>query len=316
MVYYYKGHNHFEIFNKYKEVTNNSIKLYTDINVLNIKEYKDNIIQDIINFFSTCPFLAEKKVIIFYNLSIWGNTDLFNAIYKIILKEQEHIDIYFFESIDNEKKDVDKRYNLFKWLDKNITKEYRQLSDYELDKWIKQVLKNFNIDIDDDASFTLRKLKSNDQWAIKNELDKLILYGEKNIDRSIITNLIQGTQSISIFDFSDAIIKKDIKNLYICYKKLIAQDEEPIVIIRNMQYNFKLMYILKATINIDDDIIAKTFDIHPFVIKKNKPYINKYSLDELLNLYEMSIEAEINIRSGSSENEHLDIINIINKIKA
>lgn len=316
MIQYYKGHNSFEIFNKYKEILNKSIQLYTDINVLSIKENKDNIEKNIMDFFSNSPFLSTKKVIIFYNLSYWGNTELFNFIYQIILKKQnDYIEIYFFEVIEDDKKDVDKRYVLFKYIDKYLVKEYKKLTDYELDIWIKKILKNNNISIDDDASFLLRKLKNNDQWAIKNELDKLILYGAQNIDISIITSIISDAQLISIFELSDAIIKKNIKNIYLSLKKLINQNEEPIAIIRNIQYNFKLMYLLKITENINENIVLKTFNIHPFVFKKNKQYISKYSIDELLKLYNLSIEAEINIRSGNSIDEYFDIISIINNIK-
>ena len=53
--------------------------------------------------------------------------------------------------------------------------------------------------------------------------------------------------------------------------------------------------------NITSDTMAKMLDLHPFVVKKSLPFIKKYSLDKLKDIYNQLLEIDIKTKTGLAD---------------
>ena len=175
---------------------------------------------------------------------------------------------------------LDKRKKLVKELEnKSEVKVFNKLKDYELSKFIKDYLKKFSFNIDNDALNLFINKLNDDLYVITSELDKMILYkdNKKTINLDDVRLVTSKMINSDIFDLIDAITKKNIKL---------------IVILANQ---FRLIYQVKEMYKMgySELDIANSLDVHPYRVKLAKnidissndaiKYLRKLAnLDELI----------------------------------
>ena len=129
------------------------------------------------------------------------------------------------------------------------TKALNRLSDTELLRWIKEEAVRQGKTIADAAARSLLEISGPRLRDIKGELDKIVLFaGEKRaIDENDVAESGLECREESIFNLSDAIGKKDVKEAFRVYEKL--SDEEPIKVLgaiaRQMRTLLKIKALLK-----------------------------------------------------------------------
>lgn len=198
--------------------------------------------------------------------------------------------------------------SLYNTIEKNGTiKEFKELRMPELIKQVKSIANGYEVKINENIAQYLIECVGNNMQFIINELRKLIEYAGKGgeIKKEDIDSLtIKTTQSV-IFDLTDNLGKKNIKEAMKILQNL-KYNKEPTQMILIMLYrHFKKLYIVHLCKGAD---IAKSLKLKPnqtFLARKYSMQANYFKeeeleiiLNELINLDENSKNGNLDLDIG------------------
>ena len=285
-------------------------------NIINYDYDEYNII-DILNEVNYVDLFNDKKLIIVSNFSFKKMKEkdekefiiVNNFSFKKLKEKDENIlikyidnmndNVIVFKCIDNsldERKTITKKLREKCKVEEIKKMDYKQLHEYITNMFTKNNKKiTYN-----QVKEILNRCEYNDDFAI-NETEKLLLYklGEEVITDEDIEKVVSKNSEKEIFTLSDAVMKKNIKQIYESYNILIKSNIDPVVIIDSLERQFRTLYqvkVLSKTMS-EKDIVRK-LKINAYVVKKAYENINNYKEEEIINnLYELSnldIDIKIN----------------------
>lgn len=266
-------------------------------NIINYDYDEYNII-DILNEVNYVDLFNDKKLIIVSNFSFKKMKEKDE---KEFIKYIDNMNdnVIVFKCIDNsldERKTITKKLREKCQVEEIKKMDYKQLHEYITNMFTKNNKKiTYN-----QVKEILNRCEYNDDFAI-NETEKLLLYklGEEVITDEDIEKVVSKNSEKEIFTLSDAVMKKNIKQIYESYNILIKSNIDPVVIIDSLERQFRTLYqvkVLSKTMS-EKDIVRK-LKINAYVVKKAYENINNYKEEEIINnLYELSnldIDIKIN----------------------
>lgn len=266
-------------------------------NIINYDYDEYNII-DILNEVNYIDLFNDKKLIIVSNFSFKKMKEKDE---KEFIKYIDNMNdnVIVFKCIDNsldERKTITKKLREKCKVEEIKKMDYKQLHEYITNMFTKNNKKiTYN-----QVKEILNRCEYNDDFAI-NETEKLLLYklGEEVITDEDIEKVVSKNSDKEIFTLSDAVMKKNIKQIYESYNILIKSNIDPVVIIDSLERQFRTLYqvkVLSKTMSEKD--IVKKLRINAYVVKKAYENINNYKEEEIINnLYELSnldIDIKIN----------------------
>lgn len=266
-------------------------------NIINYDYDEYNII-DILNEVNYVDLFNDKKLIIVSNFSFKKMKEKDE---KEFIKYIDNMNdnVIVFKCIDNsldERKTITKKLREKCKVEEIKKMDYKQLHEYITNMFTKNNKKiTYN-----QVKEILNRCEYNDDFAI-NEAEKLLLYklGEEIITDEDIEKVVSKNSEKEIFTLSDAVMKKNIKQIYESYNILIKSNIDPVVIIDSLEKQFRTLYqvkVLSKTMS-EKDIVRK-LKINAYVVKKAYENINNYKEEEIINnLYELSnldIDIKIN----------------------
>lgn len=266
-------------------------------NIINYDYDEYNII-DILNEVNYVDLFNDKKLIIVSNFSFKKMKEKDE---KEFIKYIDNMNdnVIVFKCIDNsldERKTITKKLREKCKVEEIKKMDYKQLHEYITNMFTKNNKKiTYN-----QVKEILNRCEYNDDFAI-NEAEKLLLYklGEEIITDEDIEKVVSKNSEKEIFTLSDAVMKKNIKQIYESYNILIKSNIDPVVIIDSLERQFRTLYqvkVLSKTMS-EKDIVRK-LKINAYVVKKAYENINNYKEEEIINnLYELSnldIDIKIN----------------------
>lgn len=266
-------------------------------NIINYDYDEYNII-DILNEVNYVDLFNDKKLIIVSNFSF---KKIKQKDEKEFIKYIDNMNdnVIVFKCIDNsldERKTITKKLREKCKVEEIKKMDYKQLHEYITNMFTKNNKKiTYN-----QVKEILNRCEYNDDFAI-NETEKLLLYklGEEIITDEDIEKVVSKNSEKEIFTLSDAVMKKNIKQIYESYNILIKSNIDPVVIIDSLERQFRTLYqvkVLSKTMS-EKDIVRK-LKINAYVVKKAYENINNYKEEEIINnLYELSnldIDIKIN----------------------
>lgn len=266
-------------------------------NIINYDYDEYNII-DILNEVNYVDLFNDKKLIIVSNFSFKKMKEKDE---KEFIKYIDNMNdnVIVFKCIDNsldERKTITKKLREKCKVEEIKKMDYKQLHEYITNMFTKNNKKiTYN-----QVKEILNRCEYNDDFAI-NETEKLLLYklGEEIITDEDIEKVVSKNSEKEIFTLSDAVMKKNIKQIYESYNILIKSNIDPVVIIDSLERQFRTLYqvkVLSKTMS-EKDIVRK-LRINAYVVKKAYENINNYKEEEIINnLYELSnldIDIKIN----------------------
>lgn len=120
--------------------------------------------------------------------------------------------------------DADKRkaeYKLFN--DKNSkTFQFDVMKSWEFDNYARQVIKDSNLNMNNETINEFLHRINNNSLLFHKELDKLLLYGEKDITIDDIKKLVSLNPDINVFEICNAFIVGDIDRTLTAYNEMLA----------------------------------------------------------------------------------------------
>lgn len=274
--------------------------LKCELNINNIIDYDFDScnILDILNEVNYVDLFNEKKLIIVSNFSFKKVKD---AHEKELLRYIDNMNdnVIILKCIDES---LDERKNITKKLREKCKVEEIKKMDYkELHEYITNMFVSNNKKITyNQVKEILNRCEYNDDLAI-NETEKLLLYklGEDVITDDDIDKVVSKSSEKEIFTLSDAVMKKNLKQIFNSYNILIRSGIEPVVLIDNLARQFRTLYQVKILCKtMDEKEISRKLGLNPYVVKKAHENVNNYEEDELINnLYELSnLDIDIKVK--------------------
>lgn len=274
--------------------------LKRELNINNIIEYDfdDSNIIDILNEANYVDLFNEKKLIIVSNFSFKKVKDAYE---KELLRYIDNMNdnVIILKCIDES---LDERKNITKKLREKCKVEEIKKMDYkELHEYITNMFVSNNKKITyNQVKEILNRCEYNDDLAI-NETEKLLLY---KLDEDVITDddidkVVSKSSEKEIFTLSDAVMKKNLKQIFNSYNILIRSGIEPVVLIDNLARQFRTLYQVKILCKtMDEKEISRKLGLNPYVVKKAHENVNNYEEEELINnLYELSnLDIDIKVK--------------------
>ena len=274
--------------------------LKRELNINNIIEYDfdDSNIIDILNEANYVDLFNEKKLIIVSNFSFKKVKDAYE---KELLRYIDNMNdnVIILKCIDES---LDERKNITKKLREKCKVEEIKKMDYkELHEYITNMFVSNNKKITyNQVKEILNRCEYNDDLAI-NETEKLLLYklGEDVITDDDIDKVVSKSSEKEIFTLSDAVMKKNLKQIFNSYNILIRSGIEPVVLIDNLARQFRTLYQVKILCKtMDEKEISRKLGLNPYVVKKAHENVNNYEEEQLINnLYELSnLDIDIKVK--------------------
>lgn len=250
----------------------------------------------VIEIAETLPVMAECRVLIVKGINEWGIRER-----DIVASYTDNPSPYTCLVMTAIK--LDKREKFFKAIEKNgIAILCNPLYRPQLINWVKQQVNRTGKTIDNDGLNLLVDFTGSDMLALRNDLEKLILYcgDRKDITVKDVILVSASVRSVSVFEVVSAIIDRRFKDAVRCLKRAIDDGEPPL---RIFYFIVKeLRTLLKARILLDSgkslDEAAKAVDIPPFRMKDFSQRLGKFSRKELSVLFEKLRDADGMLKGG------------------
>lgn len=266
---------------------------------------------------SATPFLADKRLIIIRNLQLENKDSelkqkIVDHLHRIFVQNnadkttinkksgaKDFVEIIFVETGS-----PDKRTKLFKILFKEaMCREFNNLGGTTLTNWIKKEFEFRNIVISQPQLQTLAFECGGDMYKTLTEIEKISLYiksqKRKIVEDQDISKLVKVGFNPDIFQFIEAIVKKDPKKALLLWFEFMQNGESEHRILSMISYQFRTMIIVKEALELGQrgQDIAKKAGLHPFVVQKTLSLIKNYSLKRLILMFDQLRRTESAIKT-------------------
>ncbi len=273
------------------------------------------------NEITSSPFLAEKKMIVVQNILSTKDTDVLESLAEGItgsraskdaarhdfvkskIPEKNIVVFYQSEVLGKTKlaQEVQKLLAKEKW-----AKEFKNLIGFELSSWIKTETQQRGGSINQSAIAYLSQNAGKDMWYSDSLIDQLVAYANgKEISLADAQLFLEEKTDDNVFNMVDAIVAGNRKLAFKLIEEQRRLGEEDGMIFGMALRQFRILISMRDLFNrqenITSDTMAKMLELHPFVAKKSLPFIKKYSLDKLKDIYNQLLEIDIKTKTGLAD---------------
>lgn len=276
-----------------------------DFNLTYIKE-EDDVFKNIVNKGSTLPVMSKKRFIIVKAGNIFKKGIPNFEVFEKFLNNIPDTTVLLI--LVNEDLSKNKR--------KDIIDEQGEVINYspprfqDINKWIKFQFRDRGKKINYRGIRLLEKMFNNNLQQLDSEIDKICTYiDEKNkVEVSDIKAVMSKDRRLkenTIFEFLDAISKKEKNKSVYFFHQLIENGEVPQIIFAMITRRVRLMLIIKdfKKQGINPKKIANKLGEHPYPIKKIYGYVDNYSAEELEKMLDMFLKADVKLKTGEDKIE-------------
>ena len=271
--------------------------LGADPSSMNFNRYEGDSINvgEVIDLAETLPFLADKRVILIQNSSLFkdGSPELSDYI-----KSSSESTVFVFCE-----KEVDRRKDLYKAVSKNGFELECTSPDPEmLGKWIDSKLAGDNKRMSPRTKAFFIDRVGTDMSNISGEIEKLVCYcmGRDEITQKDVEAVCANYLTGRIFAMTDAISAGERKKAMDLYYDLLALKEPPAKILALITRQFNLMLQIKEMTEDRKGSreIASALKLQPFLVDKYQNWAKKYTFEKLKDNLEMCAANDEAVKQG------------------
>lgn len=294
MVFYFYGENKYAIKEQIRAIKKKYLdKNVHDFNLVTLDLSEVNL-TDLVTALSAQPLLATSRLIIAKNLA-QNKTALANI--NDLLKLVADTTILVIE--DSE---VDRRSGYFKKLSKlERAREFKHLPPAQLQNWVKKEVTKLSGSIDAPTVLKLIQLVGNDQWQLKNEIEKLVSFSpsvtNESIEQLVVPNIEQ-----TIFELVDSVARGNLKKALEVYGHLTTRGTNDQQILAMLVWQYRNVILAYDNLGGDQKWI-KDFGISPFAATKAMNLASEIAFDVLTRAYQMIIKTDYAIKSGQKDSQ-------------
>lgn len=272
-------------------------KIIHDINDKELEiiklDYQDTSIDLVLEELNTYNFLANCKLIIYYNCSF---------LYKDSEKNLKELNKYLNNPSDNYFVMINDLLSDKKEIKELIEKVCLIKSELSTEKLIKENLKELKMDNSVINFFSNYCLKNNEK--IINELNKLKCYkmdeNDKNITIDDIKKVVIRDYDDDIFDLANLIVRKNKSKALELYYRILDKEKDSVNIIASISGSIRNLYSVKVLSEkrYKQNDISEILKIKPYAVSIALENCNNFSSKKLLNLLYLLSEMDIKTKSG------------------
>lgn len=208
-------------------------------------------------------------------------------------------DVYLIFIVQKEK--LDERKKIVKELKKLSTViECQKKESYNLNNYLENYFKDKEFKISKDAINLMISKAGLNLANLINEADKLMIYkiDEKEITKDDVDCLVRKNIEDDIFSLTNAIMKKDRKNIIKIYKDLLLMGEEPIKLIVLVANQLRLIFQVKLMVKngYKERDMASIIGEHPYRVKL--AIASSFTTNELKKYLCALHDLDVNIKTG------------------
>lgn len=256
-------------------------------------------------------FLSKKRLVIVENL-IKGNKDkkIQPDIVDYLDKELTKDTVLIFWEEEEEgdwkkkKKKARQPHPLLARLDKEKEEFFGLLRAEELNRWIRNEVKQRGGKIDSAAVLELASMVGADLWAMISEIDKLISYkNKKPIMADDVRQVVKTKFDENIFHLTDALAEKNAPLSFQLISDQIQSGSHELYILAMLIRQFRILLQVKEIISQEPNYytVASRLGLHPFVAQKAILAGRKFSLEELKKIYGLLLNIDIKIKTSQDD---------------
>jgi len=260
-------------------------------------------LRDVLDFASAFPFGSEKKLLIFKQFEKVSD--------KKPLKEYANSPVGFtilviihngsISNLDSEP---------YKTLrEHNFIFEAKELKGKTLINWLIKHIEKKGKSISEDSARMLVDISGESRIMLESQLEKIITFmnEEKEITLDHVHNLSTKLKQHTVFDLQNAIGKKDKDSAISIAFNLLENTAEPVFIVAMLtRYFTGVARVSELTkMNMPAEQAARIVGTHPFYYKDYQQARTLYSDTDLANVFRALLQADLSIKTTSSDGKNI-----------
>ncbi len=304
MIIFFFGEDSFRIKQKLNEVRQHFIK-NIDPGSFSLEEIngEKSSVSEISQKINTGSLFTKKRMIVISDIFKNKQEDIFK--YLIDLNKKQRNDksnalVFVDEHITATKlKENSKKFLLI--LKKlPYSQEFKALDHKQVLNFAREAFSQKKQDISFSALSLLVEKTGNDLWRLNNEINKLCaLAKERKIEIEDINTLVSGEFEEKIFILIDAFFEKRKSIAYRTLHEQLSAGLSSEYILSMLIRQIKILLEIKsAQRTTSNEKLAAALGLHPFVVKKSLISVNKFSLNQLKQIFTNLVELEYKSKIG------------------
>ena len=288
MIYVITGKNDFLRTESLKQKISDFSKKHGELSIEKISSDKADY-KSIISAISSLPFLVDRKMRI---LEEPGQIKEFaEAIDEVFGLVSDNIDVLIYEPR------IDKRSSYYKSLKKikNFT-EYSELRPNEISRWAEQYVKQNDGKISSANAFKIVDRVGSNQMLIKNEIDKLLLYGQE-ISTDTIEGMTDQIPRSTIFQLLDNSLRGNKRAVIEIYEQQKKLKVEAMQIMSLLIWQLHILAIIKTSQSTSTNEIVSLTGLSPFSVENGLKLLRQINFAQLSSIIDRTLELDIKMKT-------------------
>jgi DNA polymerase III subunit delta len=214
----------------------------------------------------TLPVFSSHRLVIVKNVQDFKDSE-FQELETLIKNPVESTVFVLFAD------KVDKRKKYFKTLvDNSVSVEFKKPYENQYPQWILHMVREINMNINNDAIHRLHRLVGNNLSELENQIHKIAEYiggAKKTIELADVNSVISVSREENIFDFTKAIGHKDRVRALEQLVNLLDQGQPEPVIVRLVSDHMRKLLTVRAGMDqgLGGTKLANLCNVPPYFIE-------------------------------------------------
>jgi DNA polymerase III subunit delta len=253
------------------------------------------------------PFLAPKRMVVLENLLVSKNKELRADILKRVEeKTLPETNIIIFWEGNDKFRTKDAKTFMARLVKEKYVQLFDELFGAKLSGWIAGEVVSREGKINNSAINYLSQHVGGDMWRLNTIIDQLIVYRSgEDIRVEDVELFLEQKVDDNIFNLVDAIVGGRTEKVFGMIQEQYRQGKDPLYVFAMILRQFRILIELRDLFDRDSsmqsNVMAKKLGIHPFVVKKSFPFVQRYDMGKLKNIYKQLLEFDIQTKTGQGD---------------
>lgn len=188
-----------------------------------------------------------------------------------------------------------------------VVREFRVPREDQLGAWVQRRARERGGRIERDAAETLAAFVGRDLRRLDQEIIKLVTYAGagETIDLEVVQALVPDTKAGSIFDFVDAVARRETSPAISVLHRLLEEGYPPLALLTQIARQLRTIIQVKELQlkGYTPPQAAGELNLHPYVVEKAMRQGQNLSFQTLEAAYRRLLAADVAIKTGAQEPE-------------
>jgi DNA polymerase-3 subunit delta len=188
-----------------------------------------------------------------------------------------------------------------------VVREFRVPKEDQLGAWIVRRVEKRGGRIAADAAEALAAFAGRDLRRLDQEIGKLVTYvgPERPITLADVEALVPDTREASLFEFTDAVARRDARRGMSILRRLLEEGYPPLVLLSMVARQVRILLQVKELQGqgYPAPRMARELGFHPYVVEKALRQAASLSFPVLEQMHRLLLEADLAIKTGAQDPE-------------